>query len=228
MNEKLVNDEILFDRLVDGELSSVERRALLESLDSRPHGWRRCALAFLEAQSWQAELSRVASKPPRNSVEKTSAPIARTRRSTMWAAAQWVAVAAGLLVAFKLGDLQGGPAAPIAGQSTNTNEQVVSASPEAAAPNAAKPGDALNLWVRDDAGQMRRVRVPLVDAAALDPELGLEFQTGVPDDVRNRLQNRGFAVESQRKYAPMWLDNGRPMIVPVEDTKIVPVSNKVY
>ena len=82
--------------------------------------------------------------------------------------------------------------------------------------------------IRDDAGQMRRVRVPLVDASALDPNLGLEFQTGVPDDIRDRLQNRGFAVESKRQYAPMWLDNGRPMIVPVEDTKIVPVSNKVY
>ena len=36
------------------------------------------------------------------------------------------------------------------------------------APNAAKPGDAINLWVRDDGGQMKRVRVPLVDANTLD------------------------------------------------------------
>jgi hypothetical protein len=94
--------------------------------------------------------------------------------------------------------------------------------------NGAKHGDALNLWVRDDAGQLRRVRVPLVDANALDDELGLQFQTGVPDDMRDRLEGNGYAVESKRRYAPLWLDNGRPMIVPVEDTKIVPVSNKVY
>ena len=54
------------------------------------------------------------------------------------------------------------------------------------------------------------------------------FQTGVPDDVRNQLKDQGYAVQSKRQYAPMWLDNGRPMVVPVEDTKIVPVSNKVY
>jgi hypothetical protein len=70
--------------------------------------------------------------------------------------------------------------------------------------------------------------VPLVDASTLDRELGLQFQTGVPDDVRDRLQHRGYAVQSKHQYAPMWLDNGRPMIVPVEDTKIVPVSDKVY
>jgi hypothetical protein len=42
------------------------------------------------------------------------------------------------------------------------------------------------------------------------------------------LKNQGYTVQSKRQYAPMWLDNGRPMVVPVEDTKIVPVSNKVY
>ena len=41
MNNETLNDDILFDRLVDGELSAAERRALLESLDARPQGWRR-------------------------------------------------------------------------------------------------------------------------------------------------------------------------------------------
>src|SRR5262245_7197050 len=45
------NDDVLFDRLVDGELSADERRHFLTSLDDRPDGWRRCAIAFLEAQS---------------------------------------------------------------------------------------------------------------------------------------------------------------------------------
>ena len=92
----------------------------------------------------------------------------------------------------------------------------------------AKANDALNLWVRDDAGQMRRVRVPLVDAQSLDRQLGTVFQTGVPDDVRDRLNDSGYAVQSKRQYAPLWLENGRPMVVPVEDTKIVPVSNRAY
>jgi hypothetical protein len=47
------------DRLVDGELNEAERRELLLALDRHPDGWRRCALAFLEAQCWHAALRAI-------------------------------------------------------------------------------------------------------------------------------------------------------------------------
>ncbi len=49
-------DELRFDLLVDGELNDVERHQLLASLDQEPGAWRRCALAFLEAQAWQQSM----------------------------------------------------------------------------------------------------------------------------------------------------------------------------
>src|ERR1017187_5596583 len=49
-----------FDLLVDGELSETDRRDLLLELEHEPDGWRRCALAFLEAQCWKAELRQIA------------------------------------------------------------------------------------------------------------------------------------------------------------------------
>lgn len=229
MNDKFSNEDILFDRLVDGELAADERRALLASLDARSDGWRRCALAFLEAQQWKIEMKSLAAEPTAAAATKNSAPSVSAKRTGIWTAAQWLAVAAGLLVAFKLGTLDREQVTQVVNNSMKTGQQLAVTPPVgAAAPNAAKPGDALNLWVRDDAGQLQRVRVPLVDASSLGNEYGLEVQTGVPDDVRNRLQNHGYTVQSKRQYAPMWLDNGRQMIVPVEDTKIVPVSNKVY
>ena len=48
------------DLLVDGELSEADRRELLLQLEHEPDGWRRCALAFLEAQCWKAELGQIA------------------------------------------------------------------------------------------------------------------------------------------------------------------------
>lgn len=233
MNSTSRNDEILFDHLVDDELSSAERRALVESLDARPNGWRQCALAFLEAQSWKTDLKPIATRSQvldAKNIPESVAPRRASERTYFRTAAQWLAVAAGLLVAFKLGSLQiATNTMPIADNVSSKNEPIASdsAAPPGA-PRAANPEDALNLWVQDDAGQLRRVRVPLVDASKLDDEHGLVFQTGVPDDVRNRLQNRGYDVQSKRRYAPMWLDNGRQMIVPVEDTKIVPVRNNVY
>jgi len=50
------DDDRRFDLLVDGELNESQRRELLEALDQEPGGWRRCALAFLEAQCWKQEL----------------------------------------------------------------------------------------------------------------------------------------------------------------------------
>jgi hypothetical protein len=50
-----------FDRLVDGELTGAEECALLSALDARPEGWRRCALAFLEARAWKKDFHALAS-----------------------------------------------------------------------------------------------------------------------------------------------------------------------
>lgn len=249
MNAKFNNDDILFDRLVDGELSARERQTLLQSLESRKDGWRKCALAFLEAQSWResshgiitnniAQPSGLApllnpsgstTTPSNNDIKISRAPTDHPKRISMKLLAEWFAIAAAVMVAFRVGALQHGPGnlgTGVAGPVQKQLANVLPAIPGASA--ATKPGDALNLWVNDDAGNLRRVRVPLVNASDLDPNLGVQFETGVPDDVRNRLQNEGYAVQSKRKFAPMWLDNGRQMVVPVEDTKIVPVSNKVY
>ncbi len=52
-SDKTPADDELLDRLVDGQLSERQRHDLLAGLDDEPGGWRRCALAFLEAQCWK-------------------------------------------------------------------------------------------------------------------------------------------------------------------------------
>jgi hypothetical protein len=44
--------DLWIDRIVDGELSPRQLREAVELLEHAPDGWRRCALAFLEAQCW--------------------------------------------------------------------------------------------------------------------------------------------------------------------------------
>lgn len=56
-------DPQVFDRLVDGELPEPERREVLLSLDRQPDGWRQCALAFLEAQTWGQSLTQYVREP---------------------------------------------------------------------------------------------------------------------------------------------------------------------
>ena len=234
-DNKPINDDVLLDRLVDGELTGGERRQLLESFDKRPEGWRRCALAFLEAQSWREEMGQVArGVVSETNVPKSPASSAALSRKSSWSSiATWLAMAACLFLAFGLGLMHREHGPSIAGGSPNPNGQVANAIPpsQLLSPKRSTPGDAVTLFVKDDGGRMQPVRVPLVDASTLDKELGMKFQTGVPDDIRNQLRNDGYSVKSKRQYAPLWLENGRPMILPVEDTNIVPVSNvsnKVY
>jgi hypothetical protein len=219
MDEQVHNDDISFDLLVDGELSDAERRRLLASLDARADGWRRCALAFLEAQSWKGDLRDVICETPRipkTNIETTSS----LPRGYPWQRGLgWLAIAASLVVAFSLGTMRRERGQSIVAVPPAADNQIAAMSPT---------DDALTLWVRDNQGRKQPLRVPLVDAGTLDRELGVTFQSAMPAATRERLQQRGFDVQSKRRYAPLWLENGRPMIVPVEDTKIVPVSQPVY
>ncbi len=232
MNESTSsNVDILLDRLVDGELSKDERRRLLESFDERPENWRRCALAFLEAQAWREEMKQVSREQTATNHVESFAPVASPKQTIpLGSMAMWLAMAASLLVAFGLGWRQHESKTSVAGSSATSSDQVASVNPPnySAPLGSANSKDAVTLFVKDDNGRMQPVRVPLVDANTLDKELGVKFQTGVPDDLRNELKNDGYAVHSKRQYAPLWLENGRPMILPVEDTNIVPVSNHIY
>jgi hypothetical protein len=111
--------EDLIDRVVEGGMMPDELRKSIERLDAAPDGWRRCALAFLEAQGWaEAFRSMYGSivrdlpensgdSPPRSFATLNPAP------STLAAAPRWrlfaVSLAAGIaLVAFSLGWLSHG------------------------------------------------------------------------------------------------------------------------
>ena len=56
--------ETLVELLVDDELDAVERRALLERLDEIDGGWKYCATAFLEAQTFRKAFRLLAVAEP--------------------------------------------------------------------------------------------------------------------------------------------------------------------
>ena len=119
MNPEAVNDAVL-DSLVDGELNEDDRRQLLVKLESEPTGWRRCALAFLEAQRWRREMTVLARPPvaapraPATQVPTAStaspvpspSPATRGGQVPWWTARNFgtlLAVAASFVVALGLG-----------------------------------------------------------------------------------------------------------------------------
>src|SRR5262245_4087716 len=88
-------DELSFDRLVDGELSPAEYRDLLAGLDAAPEGWKRLALAFLEAQALGCELGKVREELATRSKKRTTM---RPERSKFVPWEFLLAIAASLLL----------------------------------------------------------------------------------------------------------------------------------
>jgi hypothetical protein len=233
-------DDILLDRLVDGELNPLEQRSLLTSLDNREDGWRKCALAFLEAQSLRRELTDLVSDVPAPVNQSAGMPMSVGHRRPRWG---WLALAASLALAFALGALvpsrQPPREAHVAPPVNGATEAIDKAPVEPSASDVANSessvardsidaSNALRLWVRNFQGQAEPLHVPLVDATTLNQQLGLEFRSGISDELRQQLAAEGYRVESRQRYAPLWIDQDRPLVVPVEDTKIVPISWQVY
>lgn len=230
------------DRLVDGELTSVERRELLLALEQSQEGWRQCALAFVEAQTWQAEFSAyqtesTGSDEPAAALrvaEKEIQPASRVASK----AGYWAALAAGLLLAFSLGwavDRPGGEPSldgmQLAGQpptqpdtTTTPNEQMQRAEQKRFEPSL--QDEAITFWVADESGQRQSLRVPLLDAEAVEQKFGLRFASQESSELTRHLEERGYRMETQQRFAPLFVEGGRPFVVPVHDAQITPVSTR--
>lgn len=91
-------DPRALDKLVDGELDEACRAELLRALDECPDGWKRCALAFLEAQSWGGALGVAAHD--RGGASPAAGP---QPRPTHLFVRQFMALAAAVVVAFCAG-----------------------------------------------------------------------------------------------------------------------------
>ncbi len=238
------------DRLVDGELSASERQELLASFDAQPERWRRCALAFLEAQSWSEEFSLLGRPAPTPvasalaaSPESSSPVLVPSSKMTPWTklAGLPLAMAATFLLAFGLAWTMRVPSSP---------PQESAAAPEMGAvlsalasadrsvgrdPGRQSAGQRQDRWgtvtlVMDD-GQNgeREVELPVVEE---DGNPDAEWLTNdtpvVPPELRQAFERMGHHVDQRRQLVPVQLDDGRQLILPVDDVEFTPVSARSY
>lgn len=207
--------ERLIDRLVDDELSSADRRALLSRLAAEPDGWRRCALAFLEAQCWRGSLAPLAGTRAVPEARISPSGSARISRPS-WATR--MAMAAGLLLAFALG-WASGPSSPTVGPKGT-------AADSGAVP-IAKPTDRTAIADRDRGSadqDEHRLNVSATPRAIGDPAT---TSTPAPDRLRRQLERQGYAIETQQPLtALVKLRDGRRVAVPVEQVKFHYVGNR--
>ena len=243
---KVFDDDVKFDRLVDGELSADEYRALVASLDEEPGGWRRCALAFLEAQALAGEISGVRrgmslceddAQSPLNAPAVAAAPI---RNSRPFRLTTILAMAASFLVAFGLGLAmprwfpgRPGQLAPV-GSSPDVTTVATNTDHESGGVNqirhaSYKPIGNLQLVVDGPGGVSTPVGdVPVYDGQGSAAEWLNDQRPALSPEVLQTLQDRGHKIDRQIEYVPVRLEDGRDVIVPIERYQIRLPSKRPY
>ncbi len=243
INNMLIDDEFRFDMLVDDELGEAERRELLAGLDDEPGGWRRCALAFLEAQSWKKELGAFLLEPadrkpagqlPTKPYTKT--PVRRSRRSRLGRhVATWSAVAASFLLAMFLGrELQDAwlsdtiapvPGVPIDAVADLRAPVTVPARPEEALDGASRHSDAPSgpwqlVTLAGPDGTVGEIKLPAIERDKLDENWLAGVPAAMPADVLRALERTGHKVRQRRELLPLRMKDGRRLVVPVDQVDV--------
>jgi len=227
-------DEGVLDQLVDGELSLAQQQEVLQHLQTHPEGWRRLALAFLEAQTWRQEMPRLVQTPIAHPPQPVLRP-ASTRRNRI-PAWQMLALAGGVLIAFLGGywtrDFWPGL--------RNSSPEGFLVQGSALPQQERKPHSEAD-WLKETPGYSRRefssgweyvtltdgrgpdgvpevVRVPVSPTM---PESRLAPSgPPIPEELLDLLRRWGAEVSHSREFVPLRIEDGRQVVVPVEQVEL--------
>ncbi len=112
---------------------------------------------------------------------------------------------------------------PVVANFANSDTQ-----PRGPGANRAAPGpgrmDTVRLVMDDGTNGMREVDLPVEETSADDAWLSYR-QPVVPRELRQALERMGHRVNERRQFLPVQLDDGRQMVVPVDQVEFTPVSN---
>jgi hypothetical protein len=234
-NEDLTRPSAVdLDRLVDGELSEERRRELLLQLERQPDGWRSCALAFLEAQSWKRDLGAVMRAPVETAQEPPTATPAAP--ATSW----WrrhgplvLASAASFVLAFIVSSAgrnlwQGILEAPQPQVAESTAPRQTPGGPTLDAHDAS-PWRVVSFDV-PNAGKegVQNVRLPAKEQDRLDEGWLHSMPAPLSDDLRRALERTGHRVQESRRLMPVPMEDGRRLVVPVDQVDVRYVGNAAY
>lgn len=221
MNESLASRDLQLSRLVDGELSPTEYRALLRALDADPQGWRQCALAFLETQAMSGELCALRGEYLSSPAQPE--PISASKASSWWITL--LAMAASFVLALPLGGwLLGHSDAPSGAPSqiVQHTDPLPEVPPAPTTPAASEPLGKVRLVTAD--GQ---VEVPYYNMAHGEQYL-LDQQPTLSDAMLQSLERQGHLIkQAQAGVMPVQLEDGAQLYVPVESYLITPASQRL-
>ncbi len=239
----------LIDRIVDGSLGPGELGVALSRLQHEPDGWKRCTLAFLEAQCWRDSF-RVLAAPAVSGpgCEPDAIRLARPkldrRRTRSWRGA----AAAGIVAAsFALGwpshvsrppqltgPIPAGSPSPIVAreQHESASEPVVPTSDDpiqqaafdarlAADRSPPSPGELVQTVAQLRIGpEGAGATVPILAGPGIDGDWLKAQPPPLSEREQVILQRHGYQVDQQRTLLIATLADGRRVSVPIDQVEI--------
>ncbi len=236
MNQFSEEEQRWLDKLVDGELTSAERRQLLLELETQPDGWRRCALAFLEAQAWKISLGAIAAAPAKDRTPRP-APLNAPPRAFSWDTASWgtvLAAAASFLLAFAMGLAWRGQSeradqAPIAQIKPERPAESPHRSPALGlASDKTQWGTMTVALDRNSDGVSEPLELPVVRGPGIDEDWVRNQPVGIPSQLLRYLERSGHEFQHRRQYYPFDLGDGGHVLVPVDEVDVRNVGQRQF
>ena len=242
-------DDDLIDRIVDGNLGPAELRATIALLDREPDGWKRCALAFLEAQCWRESFQSLELPAAcRVEVAQSTVPPHAPRARRITPTFRRVAMAAGIAaVSFATGWLvQADRPSAIVMDGAAPTPPMIARQPDAPRPSHEIPegiedpssegefaSQPREVWTRPGRGEAT-VSVARIRVASLRGSTEVPILSGPNFDerwLRNQppcltehqkavLERQGYQVNQHRRIISATLPDGRRVTVPIEQVKL--------
>jgi hypothetical protein len=234
IDEKMARD---LDRLVTGELAEPERRELLAWCAERPDRWRLCAMAFLEAQTWESVLSNWGS-PKTHSSSAANAYQQATTATTHRTA--WPTIAAVLLIGCLMGAVIrdiGFPNDRFIDRTQQTDDGPAIATAATDDQQNKKPQPE---WTRDLDPTYLTVPIQTNLGPGIPAELRIAVtaqasskqdrapKQDVPEYVRKQWEKRGYQVAQTERFLNAKLPDGEKVVVPVSGLEVKYVGRPVY
>lgn len=211
--DKFVTDAEL-DRLVDGELPPPEYRQVLIRLEAENDGWRRLALAVLEAQALRQTCPQLVPAPSAVALPQSSTATTRPDRRNFRRSLERLVSMSAVACAFFLGLAVRSPFADTP-QLAAPQLAEESADPE---PPVAPAMDRLQVVFPEDSGEWSEpIELPVVDTSDARAQIWMSQESMLPAAVRKALRESGRQVSEQRQWMQVELEDGRQGYVPVSD-----------
>jgi hypothetical protein len=241
-------DDNFIDRIVEGGLTPAQLRAAIDRLEGQPDGWKRCALAFLEAQCW-GEAFRALDEPAGSRGEVAMLSLPTCERPKVRPVGRWRrrVLAAGVAAAsFLLGWMlhPERPAVPIGEPAPPTPRAMVIVQDESEPPPGT-PGGVDPAWSTDDPARTLRddrsppiggeaivavarlrigtdgetAEVPILAGPGIDAAWLRDQPPPLTESAQALWQGRGYEVDQSRRILTTTLADGRLVTVPIDQVE---------